>query len=62
MADLPPEERTLSRIAKELGLKKASDAGPTSQRLDTVRGIISPGTQYSFRHRAAEAYLTGDWP
>ncbi|TQJ29770.1 ATP-binding protein [Microbacterium sp. SLBN-146] len=62
MAGLSPDERTLSRIAKELGLKRASDAGPTSQRLDTVRGIISRGTQYRFRHRAAEAYLTGDWP
>lgn len=62
MAALPPEERTLSRIAGEMGFVKASDAGPTSQRLDTVRGIISRGKPYTFRHRAVEAYLTSDWP
>lgn len=62
MAELEPSERALTRIAKEIGLKKAADAGPTSQRLDTVRGIISRGKQYTFRHRAVEAYLTSDWP
>lgn len=62
MADLPADERTLTRIAKDMGLARATDAGPTSQRLDSVRGIIERGKPYSFRHRAVEAYLTGDWP
>jgi hypothetical protein len=62
MAELPAEERTLTRIAKEMGLTKATDAGPTSQRLDSVRGIIGRGKPYTFRHRAVEAYLSGDWP
>lgn len=62
MADLPPAERTLTRIATEIGYAKAADAGPTSQRLDTVRGIIGRGKPYTFRHRAVEAYLTSDWP
>lgn len=62
MAALPAEERTLTRIARSLGLPKATDAGPTSQRLDSVRGIISRGTRYTFRHRAVEAYLTTGWP
>lgn len=62
MAQLSPTERSLSRIAQEAGYAKASAAGPTSQRLDTVRGIIERGTRYSFRHRAVEAYLTTEWP
>ena len=62
MADLPAKERTLTRIAKEMNYEKATDAGPTSQRLDSVRGIIERGKPYTFRHRAVEAYLTSDWP
>lgn len=62
MAELPAHERTLTRIAKKAGYGKATDAGPTSQRLDTVRGIIGRGTRYTFRRRAVEAYLTSDWP
>ena len=62
MAELDPPERTLTRIAERMGLPKATDAGPTSQRLDTVRGIIGRGKPYTFRHRAVEAYLTSQWP
>lgn len=62
MADLNPRERTLTRIAKEAGFAKSTDAGPPSQRLDRVRGIISRGKPYSFRHRALEAFLTGERP
>lgn len=62
MAAVPPQERKLTRIAAEMGYAKVTDAGPTSQRLDTVRGIIDRGRLYSFRHRAVEAYLTSDWP
>lgn len=62
MAELPAHERSLTRIAKKAGYVKATDAGPTSQRLDTIRGIIGRGTLYTFRHRAVEAYLTGSWP
>jgi hypothetical protein len=62
MADLQDQDRTLTRIATAMGLAKATDAGPTAQRLDTVRGIIDRGRPYSFRHRAVEAYLTTDWP
>lgn len=62
MAELPPPDRTLTRIAQQLGYSKTTDAGPTAQRLDTVRGIVSRGRPYSFRHRAVEAYLTSDWP
>ena len=62
MAELPAEDRTLSRIAEGMGLARASDAGPTSQRLDTVRGILNRGRPYTFRHRAIEAYLTSGWP
>ncbi|MDN4596736.1 ATP-binding protein [Leifsonia virtsii] len=62
MAQLPPAERSLTQIAAAMGLAKPTDAGPTSQRLDTVRGIIERGRPYSFRHRAVEAYLTSDWP
>jgi hypothetical protein len=62
MAGLPPAERTLTRIAERVGFSKVTDAGPTAQRLDTVRGIIARGKPYTFRHRAVEAYLTSDWP
>jgi hypothetical protein len=62
MAELPTKERTLTRIATEMGYEKTTDAGPTSQRLDSVRGIIERGKPYTFRHRAVEAYLTSDWP
>ncbi|WP_462417910.1 ATP-binding protein [Kytococcus sp. Marseille-QA3725] len=62
MAALPAGERQLTVIANAMGLSKGSAAGPTSQRLDRVRGIIQRGKPYSFRHRAVEAYLTSDWP
>lgn len=62
MAELDPEERTLTRIAEKAGHARASGAGPTSQRLDSVRGIVERGKPYRFRHRAVEAYLTSDWP
>jgi hypothetical protein len=62
MAALSPKERTHTRIATEAGFTKATDAGPSSQRLDRVRGIIKRGKPYSFRHRAVEAFLTSDWP
>lgn len=62
MAELPEDDRTLTRIARELGLKRAADAGPTSQRLDITRGVIRRGKPYSFRHRAVEAFLTTQWP
>lgn len=62
MAQLDPIDRTLTKIATAMGHERASDAGPTSQRLDSTRGIISRGKPYTFRHRAVEAYLTTDWP
>ena len=62
MAALPPEERTLTRIATDLGYERATQLGPTAQRLDTVRGIISRGRPYSFRIRTVEAMLTSTWP
>ncbi len=62
MAGLTAQERTLTNIAKEMGYDKATDAGPTSQRLDSVRGIVERGKPYTFRHRAIEAYLTSTWP
>lgn len=62
MAELPATERTLSRIAQDMGLAKVTDAGPTSQRLDRERGIIERGRPYTFRHRALEALLTSNWP
>lgn len=63
MAELPASDRTLTRIAEQAGFAKSTDAGPTSQRLDRIRGIINRGRPlYSFRHRAVEAYLSSDWP
>jgi len=62
MAELPPEQRTLTRIAEAMGFAKVTAAGPTAQRLDTVRGIIDRGKPYTFRHRAIEAALSSDWP
>lgn len=62
MATLQPPARTATRIAREMGYERASQIGPTAQRLDTIRGIISRGSPYSFRHRAVEAYLTSEWP
>ncbi|WIB63465.1 ATP-binding protein [Curtobacterium sp. MCBD17_040] len=62
MAALPPADRTLTKIAAQMGMTSATKVGPFSQRLDTVRGIIDRGKPYSFRNRAVEAYLTTDWP
>lgn len=62
MAAMVPEDRTATKIAQSMGYDSASQAGPTAQRLDTIRGIIDRGRQYNFRHRAVEAYLTSDWP
>lgn len=62
MAAMPADERTATKIAREMGYESASQAAPTAQRLDTVRGIIDRGSRYTFRHRAVQAYLTTDWP
>lgn len=62
LGQLPPRERTVTRIAQEIGLSRATEVGTTAQRLDTVRGIIDRGKLYGFRHRAMEAYMTSDWP
>lgn len=62
MADLGATDRTATMIAERMGLGSATQIGPTSQRLDTVRGIITRGKPYRFRNRAVEAYLTTDWP
>ena len=62
MAELAPEERSLTNIARKAGYEKATDAGPTAQRLDRTRRIIHRGSPYRFRHRAVEARLTSDWP
>lgn len=62
MAELAPEERTATTIARALGYDRASQIGPTAQRLDTVRGILARGKPYRFRIGAVEAHLTGTWP
>jgi hypothetical protein len=62
MATLDPRDRSATAIAERMGLRLAAQVGPFSQRLDTVRGIISRGKPYTFRNRAVEAYLTTDWP
>ena len=62
MAELAPEERSLTNIAERLGHKRATDAGPTAQRLDLTRRIIQRGRPYRFQHRAVGAYLTSEWP
>lgn len=62
MVGLPAEERSLKNIAEAMGFTKSSQAGPTSQRLDTNRKIIRRGKIYTFRNRAIEAYLSTDWP
>lgn len=62
MAELAPEERSLTNIARKAGYEKATDAGPTAQRLDRTRRIIHRGRPYRFQHRAVEARLTSNWP
>lgn len=62
MAGLDAEDRTLTRIARELGYDRGTQLGPTAQRLDTVRGIVERGRPYTFRVRTVEAYLQGTWP
>ena len=62
MAELAPEERSLTNIARKAGYEKATDAGPPAQRLDRARRIIPRGRPYRFRHRAVEARLTSNWP
>lgn len=62
MAELAPEERSLTNIARKAGCEKATDAGPTAQRLDRARRIIHRGRPYRFQHRAVEARLTSNWP
>lgn len=62
MAASAPELRTATSIAKAMGYSAARNIGPFAQRLETVRRIIKRGSQYSFQHRALEAYLTSDWP
>ena len=62
MASMDPKDRTLTKIARAMGYEVGANAGPIAQRLDTVRGVITRGRPYTFRHRAAEAYLTSQWP
>lgn len=62
MAELEPDRRTATTIAHVMGYEAAANIGPIAQRLDTLRGIVTRGRRYVFRHRALEAYLTSDWP
>lgn len=62
MAELARGDRSLTNIAKKIGYEKASDAGPTAQRLNLTRRIVQRGRPYRFQNRAVEAYLTSDWP
>ena len=62
MAQLAPESRSATVIARAMGYRSATNIAAFAQRLDTLRGIISRGRLYEFRHRALEAYLTSDWP
>lgn len=62
MAALPPEERSLARIAHAMGYERGSDVGTIARRLDITRGIIRRGTVYDFRHRAVAAALASCWP
>jgi len=45
-----------------MGHGKATDAGPTAQRLDRTRRIIRRGRPYRFQHLTVEAYLTSTCP
>jgi len=54
MAGLPPDQRPLTNIAREMGYEAASQAGPTAMRLDANRGIIERrgrSEPYVFRSR-----------
>lgn len=62
MAALPPEERSLKNIAREMGYSNSTQVASFARRLDTTRGLINRGAVYSFRHRALEAHLVRDWP
>lgn len=66
MAGLAPDDRTLTRIATDLGYGSAAQIATTARRLDSVRGLIQRGggrgRPCRFRHRAVEAYLTSEWP
>jgi len=62
MAQLDPQERTATSIARELGYGSAAQIGTAAQRLDSIRGLIVRGKPYHFRVRTVEAYLTGTWP
>lgn len=57
MAELKPEERSLTNIDRKMGYRKTTDAGSTAQRLDVSRGIIQLGRPHSFRNRAVDAHL-----
>lgn len=62
MAAMEPEDRTATKIAAACGFPAASNTGTFTRRLDRVRGILSRGKPYTFRHRAIEAFLTSEWP
>lgn len=62
MAELAPDERSLTNIAEHLGYRRSSDVGPTAQRLDLIRRIIERGRPCRFHNRAIEAHLTSEWP
>ena len=61
MAELKPEERSLTNIDRKMGYRKTTDAGSTAQRLDVSRGIIQAegltvsGTALSVRTSVDEA-------
>ena len=61
MAELKPEERSLTNIDRKKGYRKTTDAGSTAQRLDVSRGIIQAegltvsGTALSVRTSIDEA-------
>lgn len=62
MAELPPDERTATRLAQAMGYDNATQIGTAAQRLEVTRGLIDRGKPYSFRVPLVERFLQGRWP
>lgn len=61
-ASLPEDRRTATAIAKAMGRDSAATVASTVRALETGHAVIRrEAGAISFRSRAVEAYLAGDW-
>jgi hypothetical protein len=62
MAQLGPDQRTLTSIARTMGRRGPGEVSTAARRLDIDHGLIIRDAPYRFAHRTVEVLLQDRWP